>query len=878
MTDIPESLQRRIDSLVEASGMEGIAAEELRDDLTDHVLDALDHGVPPREIEERLGSVDDIGPMLRRSQPPPTTRPDPTGRGSLTEAMVGDARYAMRSLARVPTLAATVVLILALAIAANAVVFTVVNELLLRPLAVEDQSSLIDVWADVEGGNSFLGFGWRDIDEYQAVDGPIADLAGFAGTRVVLGDGPAAVQVVAQLVTREYFPLLGVSPLLGTFEMGFEEGMGGEPRVVLTHALWTERFGAEPGVVGSTVLLDDRAVTVVGVAEERFRGHFIGFPVDLWLPIGAAPHVMAGFDAADRSRMPFEMIGRLQEGATVSAAQEALSGVARRLAVEYPDTHRGHGVGVTPTTGLDHSLQGPVTAFVAILTGVALLVLVIACLNVGSVLLVRTMSRSREVAVRLALGAGNARLVRQILAESSLLAMVGTALGVGVAILLNDVLSELFHTLSAGLGLELALDYRVLTLTALAGTGAALLAGCGPALHVIRTPPSSALSARGERPGASWTRSLLVLGQVSVSVVLVVATGLFVRAFVEAARAEPGFDADRVATFVVDESEGLRELLDRLDGVAGVEAVSLADGPPVGVARSPLRMVLPGLEPPPGSEDWVVDARRVGAGYLETVGIPLRSGRDISDADADDGPRVAVVSAAFADRFWPGATSVGRSLVVGGEAVRVVGVAEDARYLAQDDDPDPLVYISLGGSLPLPAVVTLRAPAPEGLSAEIRRAVSEWRASTRPPVIQSARTVLDASLLPQRLGAGLVGVMGLSALLLAVVGLYGLVQYSVTRQTPEIAVRLALGGTGRNVLLVVVRKGLGLAVAGTLLGAGAALLLTPALSGFLGAVGPRDPVVYGVVVVAFTVAALLASWLPARKASTIEPARVLRGG
>ncbi|MBT8488714.1 MAG: ABC transporter permease, partial [Gemmatimonadetes bacterium] len=467
---------------------------------------------------------------------------------------------------------------------------------------------------------------------------------------------------------------------------------------------------------------------------------------------------------------------------------------------------------------------------------------------------------------------------RQMLSESSLLAILGTALGVVAAVVLNDVLSELFYTLSAGVGLELELDHRVLALTALAGVGAALVAGGAPALHVVRTPPSSALSARGERPGVGWIRSALVLGQVSVSVVLVVATGLFVRAFVEAARADPGFDADQVASVLIDEPNGLKELIEQLEGVPAIEAVSMADGPPVGLARSPLRVVLPGLDPPPGSDDWVVDARRVGARYLEVLGIPLRSGRDISEADADEGPRVAVVSVSFVDRFWPGETAVGRALVVGGETIRVVGVAEDARYLAQDDDPDPLVYVSLGRDLPVPPVLTLRAPSPEELSAEIRRVVSQWRPGARPVVIQSVRTVLDRSLLPQRLGAALVGGMGLAALLLAVVGLYGLVQYSVTRQTQELAVRLALGGTGRNVLMVVVRKGLGLAVAGVFLGAGVALVVTPALSGFLGSVGPRDPVVYGVVILTFSVAALLASWLPARRASSIEPARVLRGG
>lgn len=862
--------------------MRGGAARELADDLRAHVLDALDAGVSAEDVEERLGSVEGVAPLLRGSRPPRSSRPDPRDGPALGPALgpglVQDVRYALRSLRRAPTLSATVVLVLALAIATNTVVFTVVNEILLRPLPVDDQASLVDVWADVEGGNSFLGFGWQDVRAYQEVDGPIAELAGFAGTRVVLGDGGVGRRVVAQLVTAEYLPMLGVSPASGSFAMASDVGMGAEPRAVLSHALWTDHFGADPAVVGSTVVLDDRAVTVVGIAEAGFRGHFIGFPVDLWLPIAAAPHFVTGFDADDRSNMPFEMIGRLRDGATAAAARAALSVVSQRLAAEYPDTHRGHGVGVTPTTGLDHSLRGPVTTFVAIVTAVSLLVLVIACLNVGSVLLVRTMSRGRESAVRVALGAGRARLVRQIMAESAVLALLGTVLGVTAALALNGAFADLFRVMSAGLGLELELDHRVLGLTALAGVSAALVAGGAPALHVVRTPPSAALRSRSESPGASWTRAALVLGQVSVSVVLVVATGLFVRAFVEAAGTDPGFDADHVATFAVERRDGLGTLVEALRGLPGVQSVSVAGGPPVGVARSPLRIVLPGLEPPPEQDAWVVDARRVGAGYLQTVGIPLRSGRDFSDADAEQAPSVAVVSASFADRFWPGESAVGRSVVVGGEEVRVVGVAENARYLAQDEDPDPLLYLSFAGAVPAPPVVTLRAAAPESLATDVRRIVSTWAPDVRPPVLQSARSVLESALLPQRLGAGLIGGMGLAALLLAVVGLYGLVRYTVARQTPELAVRLALGGTGRTILMVVVRKGFGLAIGGTLIGAGVALLVTPALAGFLGSVGPRDPLVYGVVIVVFSAVAFLASWFPARTATRIEPAQVLRGG
>lgn len=877
---VPAELRTEIEAILEASGLRGAAAREVRDDLERHVLDALEAGRSVEEVRRRLGEPGSVGPLLRRAARPRTRRPDPDGGEPALRALLSDLRLGVRSLLRRPSMACTAVLVLALGIGANAVVFTVVNELLLRPLPVADQETLVDVWPDVEGGNSFLGFGWQDVLAYREGAGPLEALAAFAGSRARVGDGPEAPSAVAQLVTPDYMSMMGLRPAAGSLDLPMDGGFGAEPVAVLAHAFWLDRLGGDPGVVGRTLRVDDRPVTVVGVAPPGFRGHFIGFPVDLWMPITAARPFLAGFDPDDRTSMPFEMIGRLRPGATSEAARAALDGVARRLAREHPETHAGRGVGVTPTTGVDHSLRGPVTAFVAILTVVSALVLVIACLNVGSVLLVRTLSRGREMAVRLALGAGRARLVRQLLAESLVLAGLGGGAGVLLAVVFNERLAALLRALTAGLGLELALDGRVLGLTLAAALAAAVLSAGAPALHLLRKTPASELRARGDDPGSGRLRSALVLGQVAVSVVLVLATGLFVRALSRGLDAEPGYDPDRVASFALEVGDrsaaDLDAVLAELGALPGVDGASLGDAAPLGVARSPLRIRIAGVRPPDGEDALVVDARRVGGGWLAAVGVPLRAGRGVEAGDARAGPPVAVVSRAFVERFWPDGEAVGRSFTADGRSVRVVGVAEDVQYLVQDEVPDPLVYLSLAGAAPRVVQVVVRADDPGSRSDAVRRVVAEHLPGHPPPVLSTPREVLRAALLPQRLGAAVVGAMGLAALFLAAVGLYGLIQFTVSRNAHQLAVRRALGGSGASLLAVVLRRGLLLVATGVATGVAVTAVAARALSGFLRGVSPTDPLTYGVVVAVFAVVAGLASWLPARRAVRVEPARALR--
>lgn len=875
-----------MDEVVARSGVAPDRAREIRADLEQHFRDGLDAGRSPDELAASFGRPADVAPLLARAPIPP--RPTAARGDGLLRRVATDLRFAVRSVLAAPTLALTSVVVLALGIGANTVVFTVVNELLLEPLPVAEPETLVDLWPDIPGGNSFLGFSWTDVEAYRQVEGVLSDVVPFMGLRVALGPEEGGRAVTGQLVAPRYFPMLGLQPTLGRLSFPGDAAFGEAPTAVLSHALWTDAYGADPDILGRTLVVDGHPVTVQGVGPAGWTGHFIGFPTHVWLPITAANPFVDGFDPADPADKPFEMIGRLAPGATPAAAQEALNTVALRLEAEYPDANRGHRVGVTPTTGLDHSLQAGVTAFAAVLSVVAGLVLFIACLNVGSVLLVRAMSREREMAVRLALGAGNGRLVAHLVSEGAVLAAGGTALGIWIAVRLNTLLGDLLQRLSGGLGLDLAVDWRVLSLAAVAALVSILIATAAPAAHLLRKSPAGALRARGGASHAGTRlRAALVVGQVAVSVVLITATGLFVRALVAGARADPGFDAERLGMVTVSlDSPGeapaareaaLQRLVEALDGVRGVEAVAVGDGPVVGVARSPRAVDIAGVLPPPGQDAVVVDTRRVGAGYLETVGIALRAGRDFTEADERTGPPVAVVSQAFADRFWPGREAVGRSFMAAGAAVRVVGVAADARYVVQDETPDPLLYLSFAGETPAQVAITLRAPSPEMISEDVRRAVAEVLPGHSTVGLRPARRTLLDALLPQRMGAVLVGGMGLAALFLAAVGLYGLVQFTVSRDRHELGVRLALGGSRSDLLAVVLRKGFALVAAGTVLGAALALVAAPALRPFLAGVSPRDPGTYAAVVLVFGAVGLLASWLPARKAGRIQPSSVLRG-
>lgn len=886
MTGLPPELRRAVDDVVARAGLDEDAARAVRADLERHLMDGLAAGRTPQELLARFGDADAVAPLLARAPVPPSGPVDRSTSPFWSDVRA-DLRHALRGFARTPMLGVACVVVLALGIGTNLIVSSVVNALLLRPLPVEDPTTLVDVWADVEGGNSFAGFSWDDAAAYRDEASGLSDLAAYSGLRVVLGPEEGGPTVTAQVVSSTYFPMLGLRPWLGRLDLPPDDASGAEAVGVVSHRMWRGAFGADPDLIGRTIIVDGRPVTVVGVAPAGFSGHFIGFPVDVWLPLATADRFLPGFDPHDPSDKRFEMIGRLRAGVPLAAVRTDLNGVAARLAVRHPETNRGHRVGVTPTTGLDHSLSAGVRTFAGLLSAVSLMVLLIACMNVGGMLLVRTMGRERELAVRTALGAGRVRLLRQLLTESGVLVVAATLLGLAAGTRATTWLEGLLPAISGGLRLDLPLDGRVVGLTALAAAGAVVLAAAAPSLHLLRRDPADSLRARGgSAVGAARVRGALVALQVGASVVLVTVTGLFLRALLDGERVTPGFEPDRIASFSLrldDAALGgiaadaaLRTLLADLAALPGLDGVTASDQPVVGWVRTPMELEVAGALPPAGQDRLTVDVRRVGPGYFGTVGIPLRSGRDLLTSDEGAGVPAVVVNHAFVRRYWPEGPAVGRSLRIGGTEARVVGVAEDARYIVQDPEPDPLVHLPLDPAGRGQVQIVLAGDRPGERLAEVRAVLARALPGHPAPDPRTARQILRDFLLPQRIGAGLVGIMGTGALMLAALGLYGLVRYAVARDAHALGIRMALGSSRARVVGGVIRSGalpVGVGMVGGLVVAAAT---APLLGGLLPGVRPHDPLIYGSVALVFVVVTGVASALPARRATRIQPADVLR--
>jgi predicted permease len=885
--ELPPPVRALVDGWIEQAGVEGHGAAVVRADLEEHFREGLAAGRTADELIEAFGDPGVTAPLLRAS-PPARAEPIPPGPRAGLDELISDVRMAARRLRAHPVHALTVVAVLALGIGANALSLTIVNEVLLEPLPVSDQASLVNVIAEIPGGNSFSGFSVADFEALSDGNDVLEGLIAYAGVRMSGGDDPERDQVIATLASPGYFEFLGVPAAIGRAEVPEWSGWGADDVVVLSHRFWLERMAGDPAVVGSTVRLNDVPLTVIGVAEEGFTGTFIGFPMDVWIPLGMAPAFQPDFDVEDRTQRFLELLGRRRAGVSVADADAGLDRVMAGLEAVYPVENRGVRVRVVELTGLDDSLRAGVLGFVGILVAVSALVLIVACTNVGGLLLVRTMARERELAIRIALGAGGARILRQTLTETVLLTLAGGAAAVLLAKWGAHSMERLLASLGSGLGVDLALDWRVLSLTGIVALCAALVAGATPGLHVLRKHPAGVLRRGPVDRGAGRARGALVVAQVAASVVLAVSAVLFARSLARGLAVDPGFDADRVAVLTVtlgDEGGGQdspdlqRALLERLRGSSSLASAALATAAPVAVARTPVLVSVPGVESPPGQPGHTVDAHVVSSGYFAATGIEIVAGASLDALDDEDPTRYAVASLAFVDRFLAGRAPVGLSIDVDGVPTRILGVAEEVRYLVQDPTPDPLLYLSWSGrtAARMHVVLGIRAGSNRAAAAAgAREALRSIAPSLPPPVVRTVRDTLTDSMLPQRLGVILVGLMGALAIVLASLGLYGTVQQAVTSQSRALGVRLALGGRRVHVLVAVLRQAFGLVGLGILIGTGLALLLAPRLRPFLVDVAPSDPRTYLAVAIVFALVALCASAPALVRALRIDPARALR--
>jgi predicted permease len=813
----------------------------------------------------------------------------------------GDIRYAIRVLAKSPLFAVTAVVSLALGVAASTSIFSLADALLLRPLpGIANPETVIDIGRNVRG-EGFDNFGYP---MFVALRERNTSLASMAAVRLEpgamsLASGESSERVFGGLVSGNYFEVLGTQPAAGRFFLPEEDKTPGtHPVIVLNHQFWADRFQKDPNAVGTTLRLNGLPFTIVGVAQEGFTGHAI-VTADFWVPFAMDAYVRG---EPDRSLLANERavwhtaIGRLKAGVTIAQAGQELDAIAKNYLRERNDDRAERwGIAAAKSERVPVPGRMPVVGFLAVLGTLTTLVLVIACSNVAGMLLARALQRRREVATRLAVGASRARIIGQLLVEGLVLALVAAAVSIPATNALVGVLQAFQPSLPVPIALELRVDPRTMGFAVALSTLTAMLFALLPALQATRFDVASALhggTATADRR-RTWLRHGLVAGQVAMALLLLVATGLFLRSLQEAASVDEGFTVENVDTVQIDtqlagykEPDSIRavgELIDRFRRIDTVTAVGASRMLPLlggGLSLGGLRV--PGYRGPDGRDsidgvDWDV----VSPGYFEVLQMPLVRGRAFTDGDHQKAPMVAIINETFAQRVFGDRDPIGQQVLQRvsekeERPLQIVAVAKNAKYRFLNEPPRAFIYVPLMQQYMSEIRFFIRRSSPESRIAAARAVLRAFDPSLPVVFAQTFEQATAVGLLPQRLAAWVAGSVGTVGLLLAALGLYGLTAFAVAQRTREIAVRMALGATRDSVLRLVLRQAARLAVIGGVIGLALAIGISLALQSLLIGIQPIDPIAFGAAALVLTGVLLAASWVPARRAANLDPMRALR--
>jgi predicted permease len=793
-----------------------------------------------------------------------------------------DLRLAGRTLRQTPLFTAVVVMVVALGTGAVSTVFSAMNALVLRPVpGVTDTAGLVALQPARRNGGTVEQIGYGGFTHLRDHARSVAGVAAWGRATFTISTGGAGSIVLGNLVTADYFDLLGVRPARGRFFAAEENRtLGTHPVLVVSHAFWQTHLGGADGAIGRTVVVNGRPFTLIGVAPPAFRGLYTGLAVDAWAPLMMQPQLRP------RSRLDggswLWAFARLRPGVPVETAEAELSALmdAHRQAIGAPDGPEAiAGMRVQPLTGLPGGSR-PAVTFFAVLLGAASLVLVIAGVNVAALLGGRYAARARDLAVRAALGAGRLRLLRQLITEVLALFVLGGAGGVVVATFATAALERLPLPASIPITLEISPDYRVLAFALVAALLAGLIFGLGPALQGARRDITDQLKAESAGSGRRRSRlgGALVAGQLALSLVLLVAAALFVRAIDRGTAIDPGFDHRNVATLSL-EPEAWGYTPEAATAFYTTLRTRLADAPGVSAVTSATRLplMLSSSVDAVGIGDGTRDVAYVAVDgdYFGVLQLPVLRGRAVTDDDREGSARVAVVNEALAQVIAPGGEAIGRTLRFRDRETTIVGIARDARQFAMDEAPVPFLYLPLAQVPDTKRVVMVRS-ARTDIAAAIVAAVQAIDPRAPTPRVSSLEDDSRIVTFPQRAAAIVTGGLGATGLLLACLGLYGSISASVTRRTREIGLRVALGADRGTVLRSVVGEGARLAAGGVVAGVALAALAMPLLRPWLLGIDPRDPVVYAGLGLALCAVAVLASYLPARRAAATDPLRALR--
>jgi len=801
----------------------------------------------------------------------------------LWDDLRADVRYALRTMAKDPGFTAVAALTLALGIGVNTAVFSVAEAALLRSWPAWEPERLVQiVFKTPQGAGDSISY--PDFRDLCGQSRSLEEALAYARHAKILLLGSETRFVLDDVVSPNYFTVLGIQPEIGrTF--GPENRTSGERTVVIGDSLWRSAFNADPSMVGKQIWLTGQSYTVIGVAPPHFRGLARGAPTELWV---SAPSEYPTQALADRNDREFEVLGRLRPGTTAAQAQIELDTIGHRLAEMYPANDKARDIVLVSEQERLRQALAPALLLMAAVG----IVLLICCANIAGLVLARSERRRGEIAVRLALGAGRFRLVRQLLTESALLAATGAALGLLLAYWLVGLQSALLPPAEVSLGLDLRLDAPVLGYAAAITALAMLLFGFAPSLQAARTSLVPALKSdeRAGRPVRRFTaRNALVLGETALSVVLLTASGLVARSLIYSQRTNLGFDKQRSLVFL-DVTPGIagydtersraffQEAEARVASLPGVKRVSFArrvllSDSGGGLAK---RVAIPGVELPQGQLNIPIKFDSVAPSYFKTFGTQLLEGRDFTSADNSTGATVAIVNRTMASRFWPEKDAVGRHIVVEGKDCQVVGVVEDAKINTVHEAPEPYIYLSFAQFPSEEGTILAEIAGPTSSLAPAMRDAVRSLDQRLPVGVRTMHYLMQQAFWADRMSAGFIGALGLVGIFLGAVGLYGVLAYVVNRRRREIGIRIALGAGRKDVLRLVFGQGLRLAAIGTALGLVASYAAMRLLSDLLYGVRPTDPLVFVCSTVVVILVALAASWLPARRAASVQPMQALR--
>jgi predicted permease len=876
-------LRLRLRALLRKPQMEQELEEELRFHLEKEVEQNMARGMNAEEA--RLAALRSFGGVDRVKEESRDVRGV-----RFLEELGQDLRYGARMLVKNPGFTVVAVITLALGIGANTAIFSVVNAVLLRPLPFENPDELVMIWqTDPQRGTFQDLVSPLNLHDWQQQSHTFAQIAAFNPRGFSLTGTGEPEQLPGTFVSVELFPMLGANPLLGRNFLPDEGRPGGNRTVIISYALWQRRFGGDPTLVGKSLTLNGAIYTVVGIMPAKFQFPIQGqFPIpvsELWAPLAIDP---AQVTRGDRD---WFTIGRLQPGVSIEEAQAEMATIAQRLAEQYPDFNRGVGVHIV---GYHQQLTGNLRAALLILLGAVVFVLLIACANVANLMLARAATRQRELAIRTALGAGRSRLMRQLLTESVLLSLLGGTLGLALALWNFDAIVAALpaHMPRAS---EIKVDRQVLVFTFAVAVMTGVIFGLVPALQASSLNLNDALKESGGKGTGGVVRhrvrSLLVVTEVALAVVLLAGAGLLIRSFHRLQQVNAGFNPENVLSvpFVLPQNrypDGntrvafINRITEKLKALPGVKAVGVVNTLPLSSEYSSASFIVERQTVSPEGRN-VANMRAATPDYFRTMSIPIVKGRGFTDQDHFDAPTVVIINEQFARLYFPNEDPIGKRVISpassDGIPMTIVGVAGDVRNDGPEDEPKPEFYYSYFQNRLSAMVMAIRTSVePASLIPAVRREM--WSEDKDLPLanISTLEQLLSKTTAQRRFNLLLLGLYSGLALILAVVGIYGVVSYAVSQRTHEIGVRMALGAQQGDVRKLVIRQGMIPVVAGIAIGLSGALALTRLMKSLLFGVSATDPLTFVGLSLLLIVVALVACWIPARRATKVEPLLALR--